>query len=683
MLKGKKIVLGITGSIAAYKSCLIIRALIKHGAEVQVVITPSGKEFITPITLSALTHKPVISEFFSQRDGTWHSHVDLGLWADAMLIAPCTASTLGKMAHGVADNMLITTYLSMKAPVFIAPAMDLDMFQHPSTQANLQQLKSYGNRIIEPASGFLASGLEGKGRMEEPEKIVEQLDIFFNSSADLRGKHIMITAGPTYEKIDPVRFIGNYSSGKMGYALAEECYRRGAEVTLISGPVNLSCSEGIRRIDVESCEEMYEQAIKAFPQQHAAILCAAVADFKPENVAETKIKREKDDLFLRLKPTQDISSTLGKMKTSDQHIVAFALETNNEELNAKQKLEKKNADFIVMNSTRNPGTTFQSDENQITIIHKEERKNMPRSRKQMLPKILLTSWLLFCSGSLLAQELQATVNINHAQIQGTDNSIFDNLQTTLMQFLNDRKWTALQFQKNERIPCSFNITVNKYDRKTNTFSCKAIVQANRPVFNSSYTTTLYNNIDNNFDFEFAEFSQLDFNEEHIDNQLTALCAYYAYLIIGMNLDSFSPMGGTDILQQCLNVANNAQGLNFTGWKSFDDDRNRYAFINGYMDEALKPFRMLQYDYYRTGLDEMANNVEKARVNITTALENDLQKAHENRPLSMLPQIWTDYKKDELANIYQGKGTQKEKESVYEILFRLNASLNEAWDKIKR
>lgn len=386
MLKGKKIVLGITGSIAAYKSCLIIRALIKHGAEVQVVITPSGKEFITPITLSALTHKPVISEFFSQRDGTWHSHVDLGLWADAMLIAPCTASTLGKMAHGVADNMLITTYLSMKAPVFIAPAMDLDMYQHPSTQANLQQLKSFGNRIIEPASGFLASGLEGKGRMEEPEKIVEQLDKFFNSTADLQGKHIMITAGPTYEKIDPVRFIGNYSSGKMGYALAEECYRRGAEVTLISGPVNLSCSEGIRRIDVESCKEMYEQATKAFPQQNAAILCAAVADFKPENVAETKIKREKDDLLLRLKPTQDIASTLGKMKTSDQRIIAFALETNNEELNAKQKLEKKNADFIVMNSTRNPGTTFQSDENQITIIHKEGKKEYAKKPKTDVAK---------------------------------------------------------------------------------------------------------------------------------------------------------------------------------------------------------------------------------------------------------------------------------------------------------
>ena len=386
MLKGKKIVLGITGSIAAYKSCLIIRALIKHGAEVQVVITPSGKEFITPITLSALTHKPVISEFFSQRDGTWHSHVDLGLWADAMLIAPCTASTLGKMAHGVADNMLITTYLSMKAPVFIAPAMDLDMFQHPSTQANLQQLKSYGNHIIEPASGFLASGLEGKGRMEEPEKIVEQLDKFFNSTADLQGKYIMITAGPTYEKIDPVRFIGNYSSGKMGYALAEECYRRGAEVTLISGPVSLSCSEGIKRIDVESCKEMYEQATRAFPQQNAAILCAAVADFKPENVAETKIKREKDDLLLRLKTTQDIASTLGKMRTSDQRIIAFALETNDEEQNAKHKLEKKNADVIVMNSTRNPGTTFQSDENQITIIHKEGKKEYAKKPKTDVAK---------------------------------------------------------------------------------------------------------------------------------------------------------------------------------------------------------------------------------------------------------------------------------------------------------
>ncbi len=380
MLKGKKIVLGITGSIAAYKSCLIIRGLIKRGAEVQVVITPAGKEFITPITLSALTHKPVVSEFFSQRDGTWNSHVDLGLWADAMLIAPCTASTMGKMAHGIADNMLITTYLSMKAPVFIAPAMDLDMYKHPSTQANMKTLLGYGNQIIEPEVGFLASGLEGKGRMEEPDIIVNYLDRYFEEK-DLLGKKIMITAGPTYEKIDPVRFIGNYSSGKMGFALAEECAKRGAEVTLITGPVSLQCSPDIHRIDVESCEEMYQAATQAFEQSDAAILCAAVADFRPGEVADKKIKREKDDLELRLVPTHDIAAALGKMKQKHQRIVAFALETNDEESNAQKKRKKKNADFIVLNSTRNPGTTFRTDDNQITIISEEGKKEYEKKPK--------------------------------------------------------------------------------------------------------------------------------------------------------------------------------------------------------------------------------------------------------------------------------------------------------------
>ncbi len=380
MLKGKKIVLGITGSIAAYKSCLIIRELIKRGAEVQVVITPAGKEFITPITLSALTHNPVISAFFSQRDGPWNSHVALGLWANEMLIAPCTASSIGKMANGIADNMLITTYLSMKAPVFIAPAMDLDMYKHPSTQANLEKLKEYGNNIIEPASGYLASGLEGKGRMEDPEKIVETLDRQF-SKKDLRGKQIMITAGPTYEKIDPVRFIGNYSSGKMGFAIAEECYQRGADVTLISGPVSMKCSDGINRIDVENCENMYNEATKAFNNCDAAILCAAVADFKPENVADKKIKRENNDLIIKLKSTHDIAASLGKIKSSKQKIVAFALETNDEEMNAKHKLEKKNADFIVLNSTRISGTTFRSDENQITIISKDGKKEYDKKPK--------------------------------------------------------------------------------------------------------------------------------------------------------------------------------------------------------------------------------------------------------------------------------------------------------------
>ena len=390
MLKGKKIVLGITGSIAAYKSCLIIRELIKRGAEVQVVITPAGKEFITPITLSALTHKPVVSEFFSQRDGTWNSHVDLGLWADAMLIAPCTASTLGKMACGIADNMLITTYLSMKAPVFIAPAMDLDMYAHPSTQHNMQTLLSYGNHIIEPASGFLASGLEGKGRMEEPVTIADYLDHYFNKdSKTLEEKHVMITAGPTYEKIDPVRFIGNYSSGKMGFAIAEECFRRGAHVTLVAGPVGLTCSPGIDRIDVESCEEMYKACTEHFDTQDVTILSAAVADFKPETVADKKIKREKDDLVLRLNPTHDIARELGKRKRSGQLLVGFALETNDEETNAEKKLEKKNFDFIVLNSLQVKDTCFGTDNNQITIISKKGKKAFGKKPKTEVAKDII------------------------------------------------------------------------------------------------------------------------------------------------------------------------------------------------------------------------------------------------------------------------------------------------------
>lgn len=428
-LSGKHIVLGITGSIAAYKSCLIIRALVKRGAEVQVVITPAGKEFITPITLSALSRHPVISDFFSQRDGTWHSHVDLGLWADAMLIAPCTASSLGKMAHGVADNMLVTIYLSMKAPVFIAPAMDLDMYQHPSTQANINTLKGYGNRFVEPTSGFLASGLEGKGRMQEPDLIVEELERFFadplkdttqegaqdqeemtqkdtldqeettqkgaqdqekmtqeavqkEKMLPLAGKRILITAGPTYERIDPVRFIGNFSSGKMGFSIAEECRRRGAEVTLVAGPTALQCDAAIRRVNVESAQEMYEACLPAFDTADAAILSAAVADFTPEQKAESKIKREADDLVLRLRPTHDIAKTLGQRKRPGQRLVCFALETNDEEANARGKLERKNADFVVLNSTRIPGTTFNADDNQIAVVTREGVRSYPKKSKQ-------------------------------------------------------------------------------------------------------------------------------------------------------------------------------------------------------------------------------------------------------------------------------------------------------------
>lgn len=385
MLKGKHIILGITGSIAAYKAAYIIRALVKKGAEVQVVITPAGKEFITPITLSALSSNPVISEFFSNRDGSWHSHVDLGLWADAMLIAPATASTIGKMANGIADNMLVTTYLSCKAPVFIAPAMDLDMFAHPSTQQNLDRLRSFGNHIIEPAEGELASHLVGKGRMEEPDKIIAVLEEFFASRTVLEKKKIVITAGPTYEKIDPVRFIGNYSSGKMGFALAEACAQQGAEVTLIVGPVSLTTTHpNIQRIDVESAEEMYQAAMTAFPEADAGILCAAVADYRPEIQADEKIKREsKGEMMLHLVPNKDIAASLGAIKREGQVLVGFALETNNEATNAESKLKRKNLDFIVLNSLRDVGAGFRCDTNKISIIDRQgETTGYPLKSKQ-------------------------------------------------------------------------------------------------------------------------------------------------------------------------------------------------------------------------------------------------------------------------------------------------------------
>ena len=370
MIEGKHIILGICGGIAAYKSVYLLRLLIKAGAEVQVVITPSGKEFITPVTLSSLSGKPVISEFFTANTGSWNSHVDIGLWADAMIIAPATASTIGKMANGVADNMLVTTYLSAKCPVFVAPAMDLDMFAHPSTKRNLELLKSYGNHIIEPASGELASHLVGKGRMEEPENIVKAIEEYFSTSDDLNGVRVLITAGPTYERIDPVRFIGNYSSGKMGFALAEECARRGAKVTLITGPVALKCeNKNIYRIDVESAKEMLAEVEKAYVDSKVAIMCAAVADYCVENRAESKIKREGNDVpVIKLQKNPDIAATIGAKKEKGQILVGFALETDNELSNAKAKILKKNLDFIVLNSLRDKDAGFGTDTNKITII---------------------------------------------------------------------------------------------------------------------------------------------------------------------------------------------------------------------------------------------------------------------------------------------------------------------------
>ena len=383
MLNGKKILLGVTGSIAAYKSAVLIRELVKKGAEVKVIMTPLAKEFITPLTLATLSRNPILVDFFNPENGDWNSHVDLGLWADAYLIAPATANTIAKMAYGIADNLLLTTYLSSRAPVFIAPAMDLDMFAHATTQENIQKLKEKGCHLIYPASGFLASGLEGKGRMEEPENIAAVIDDFFTPKL-LKGKKILITAGPTYENIDPVRFIGNYSTGKMGFALAETCAAQGAEVTLVAGPVQLKTKhKNIRQIDVRSADEMYRQAVNYFPDADVAILCAAVADFKPKSPSDKKLKRGNDSLTVELVPNKDIAQALGKIKKPTQRLIGFALETNDEEQNAQSKMERKNLDFIVLNSLNDENAGFGYDTNKITILHRTgEKKSFELKSKE-------------------------------------------------------------------------------------------------------------------------------------------------------------------------------------------------------------------------------------------------------------------------------------------------------------
>jgi phosphopantothenoylcysteine decarboxylase/phosphopantothenate--cysteine ligase len=688
ILNGKHIVLGVTGSIAAYKAAFLVRLLIKRGAEVQVVMTPAGKEFITPLTLSTLTRKPVVSEFFDRRDGSWNSHVDLGQWADAMLIAPCTASTIGKMASGVADNMLITTYYSMKAPVFIAPAMDLDMYRHPVTQHNLETLRSIGNIIIEPASGELASQLVGKGRMQEPEDIVATLEEYFTKQAQLSKKKVLITAGPTYEQIDPVRFIGNWSTGKMGFALAEECASRGAEVTLIAGPVNLTTQNpNIKRIDVKSAHQMYEAAMENFPGSDAAILCAAVADFTPAVTSDTKIKR-KGDMTITLKPTEDIAAALGAIKRPDQKMVGFALETDHEAANAQGKLERKNLDFIVLNSLNDKGAGFGYDTNKVTLIDRKGSQELPLQSKKNVAKAIIDklAGLLFCLAFLLmpvkaqAQELDPTLTVNTSKIQGTDKDVFKSLENAIKELLTHQVWTEYHFASKERIKCNFNLIVNTYEAQSGKMNCELTVQSSRPVYGSTYNTTVFNFRDTQVEFNYTEQDRLEYMPGMTpDNNLTAILAYYSLLIIGLDFDTMSPNGGTDILRQVENIAANAQSLG-SGWRSFDNQANRYAIINDYMNGTMAPFRQLQYKYHRQGLDDMSANADRGRATITESLDL-LKQAKQAKSTSALPTLFTEIKKTELVSIYSA-GVNKEKQKVKDLLSQVNPSLTTEWEAIK-
>lgn len=689
MLNGKKIVLGVTGSIAAYKAALLVRLLVKEGAEVQVVMTPAAKEFITPLTLSTLSGRPVLCDFFSSESGAWNSHVELGLWADVMVIAPATASTLGKMAGGVADNLLVTTYLSMKAPVFIAPAMDLDMFAHPSTQHNIEVLKGYGNYVIEPAAGELASHLNGKGRMEEPQNIVQYLKDFFLGCRELAGKRVLVTAGPTYEKIDPVRFIGNYSTGKMGFAVAKECAARGAEVVLVAGPVALECNcKGVTRIDVESADEMYNAAMEAFPSCDAAVLSAAVADYRPLQCAPVKMKRTADDMCIELTPNRDIAASLGKVKKPGQCLVGFALETDNAVEHAYDKLKKKNLDFIVLNSLQDKGAGFACDTNKVTIIDAKGENEYPLKSKSDVAKdivshlaklLVLFIMVLFpFAASAEGEELEARVTLNAAKVQGSNTEVFTQLEEALQAFINDRKWTSNTYEAQERINCNFTFIVNSY-ANDGSFDCSLMVQASRPVFGASYSSTLFMYEDKSIKFKYLPFDRLEFIEDNLDNNLTAVVAFYVYTIIGMDMDSMGELGGSEFLNKALTIANNAQNLGDVGWRAGSSNNNRYSIIDDYMNGAMEPVRKLMYRYHRLGLDVMFKNVDAGRKAVTESVEL-LKKAYEDRPMAYFTKLLTEYKADELVNIYS-KCTPEEKKVVVATLSEINPSLSSQWEEI--
>lgn len=691
MLQGKKIVLGVTGSIAAYKAAMLVRLLVKEGAEVQVVMTPAAKEFITPLTLSTLSGRPVLCEFFHSDSGSWNSHVELGLWADAMVVAPATASTLGKMAGGIADNLLVTTYLSMKAPVFIAPAMDLDMYSHPSTTRNVEVLRCYGNHIIEAAEGELASHLSGKGRMEEPHNIVVRLKEFFSAGNELVGKKILVTAGPTYEKIDPVRFVGNCSSGKMGFSIAEECASRGAEVVLVAGPVSLQCkSQAIKRVDVESAREMFDAAMAEFPSCDAAILSAAVADYRPAVQATEKIKRNSASMTLEMEANPDIAASLGQVKNAGQRLVGFALETCNAEENAVAKLEKKNLDFIVLNSLEDKGAGFACDTNKVTIISRDGKEEFPlKSKKDVakdivsfLSRLLVTVFVLMLplTASAIGEELNATVSLNASKVQGTNTEVFKQLEESLNEFINNRKWTSYTYEEEERIACSFNFVVNSYSND-GSFDCMLMVQSSRPVYASAYNAITFKYEDKSVKFTYQPFDRLDFVEDNLDNNLTAVVAFYIYMIIGMDMDTMGEMGGSEFLNKALAIANNAQNIGDAGWKANSSGNNRYSIIDDYMNGAMEPVRKMMYKYHRLGFDTMFKDPDGGRKEITASIEL-LGQAYEDRPLAYFTKLFTEYKVDEIVNVYS-KCTSEEKKSVVEILSRINPSLLSEWDKITR
>ena len=704
------VVLGITGSIAAYKSAQLVRELVRGGHAVRVLMTPAATDFISPLTLATLSRHDVITSV--RGAAGWNNHVELGLWADAMIIAPATANTLARLAHGICDSIVVAVYLSARCPVWFAPAMDLDMWAHPSTRANVARLQSYGNHLIEPGEGELASGLKGKGRMAEPEDIVAAVTGEGAGPQELgsgwAGRRVLVTAGPTYEDLDPVRYLGNRSTGRMGIALARAAAARGATVELVLGPTALGATgAGITVHAVRSAREMYARATELWPACDVGILTAAVADYRPARMAEQKIKKSDGELHLELVRNPDIAAELGRRKTEGQLLAGFALETEDGLANARAKLTRKKLDLIVLNSPHEAGAGFAHTTNRVDLIDHNKvtplelktkdavaadildalAEKLPPPMKHALTLLLI---LFFCSRVPAQGPINFTVNINTQQITQADPRIFKTLEKDLALYLNNTPWTADRFAEDERIEASIFLTVREVEEETNTgadivpnaYAATLAIQSSRPVYGTSQATPVFNYQDKRISFNYQQFEAIQYSEQSFTGNLATIMAFYAYLILGFDYDTFSPLGGQEYFEEAQELYNRLP-TNVTaddGWKAEGKTRNRYFLMENVLQPRMLPLRRAYYNYHRLGLDLMHRDPTAARANITLAIE-DAQAANQAYLGSVYAQAFVDAKREEIIAIYRG-APGVEQNAVITAMSRMDPSQSSEYRSIR-
>jgi phosphopantothenoylcysteine decarboxylase/phosphopantothenate--cysteine ligase len=685
MPAGKKILIGISSSIAAYKICGLVRDLVRSGAEIQVVLTPSAAEFVTPLTLSTLSGRPVYTHLVQNDQGEWVNHVALGLWADLILVAPCTANTLAAMASGSCNNLLLAIVLSARCPVAIAPAMDHDMFLHPTTQANLQHLRALGYRIIPPGTGELASGLVGEGRMAEPEILMEFIRDTLLGDSFLSGQRVLVTAGPTREYLDPVRYISNRSSGKMGLALAEALADRGAQVELIYGPGTENCRHpGVHIRRVETAIQMFEQCKELAHHCSLQVYAAAVADYRPAEFSDSKLKKSESALTLDLLPNPDLLHYAGSHKKAGQQIVGFALESDSEIENALYKLKHKQADLVVMNSLRQEGGAMDADRMGCTLLtHDQEPVHLEPLPKRELARIMVEQFrqllrlgmiagLLWmqCWSKANAQELNCQISVNPGKVGGADQQFYANMQQALTTFVNGQKWTSDEFQFQERINCSISIMLDERI-SGNTFKATATIQSSRPVYNSAYTTVIFNYTDPDWQFEYNEAQAMEFNENAHTSNLLSMLAFYANLMIGLDYNTFSKESGLPYLRKAQQIVLNAQNAIEIGWRQNQSLRNRYWLSELLNNAAYKPFHQALYEYHRQGLDQMhkPERIIDARRKMLGAIEK-IHEVNRNKPGGMLIPLYLKAKLPEIIG-FCTKALPAEKAKVVEQLIAMD------------